>query len=122
MKLLIKNGIVVDPANKTEEKLDVFVANGKIFKEEPSISDRDAMIIDAKNCIVSPGFIDMHSYFREPGYEYKETIESGSRAAAKGDTQPLPACPILRPPLTTRRWLNLSILNQSRLGLLMSMP
>jgi len=117
MKLLIKNGIVVDPANKTEEKLDVFVANGKIFKIGRSISDRDAMIIDAKNCIVAPGFIDMHSHFREPGYEYKETIESGSHAAAKGGYTTVACMPNTSPAIDNQALVEFINLKSKQVGL-----
>ena len=118
MKLLIKNGIVVDPANKIEEKLDVFVANGKIFKIGRNISDRDAMIIDAKNCIVSPGFIDMHSHFREPGFEYKETIESGSRAAAKGGYTTVACMPNTSPAIDSQALVEFINLKSKQVGLI----
>lgn len=117
MKLLIKNGIVVDPANKTEEKLDVFVANGKIFKIGRNISDRDAMIIDAKNCIVAPGFIDMHTHFREPGFEYKETIESGSRAAAKGGFTTVACMPNTSPAIDSQALVEFINLKSKQVGL-----
>ncbi|MBN2753854.1 MAG: dihydroorotase [Candidatus Goldbacteria bacterium] len=118
MKLLIKNGIVVDPANKTEEKLDVFVANGKIFKIGRNISDRDAMIIDAKNCIVAPGFIDMHTHFREPGFEYKETIESGSRAAAKGGFTTVACMPNTSPAIDSQALVEFINLKSKQVGLI----
>ena len=97
MKLLIKNGLVIDPANKVEEKLDILINNGKIEKTGKSISDKDAKIIDAKGMVVMPGFIDMHVHFREPGFEYKETIETGSRAAAKGGFTTVACMPNTRP-------------------------
>jgi dihydroorotase len=84
MQLLIKNGQVIDPANKINAISDVLVADGKILDIKPSIEAPDAMLIDAQDHIVCPGFIDMHTHLREPGFEYKEDIASGTRAAAIG--------------------------------------
>ncbi len=85
MKLLIKNGRVIDPANKTDDKLDVLLENGLVSRIAPSIRENgDTPVYDASDLIVCPGFVDMHTHLREPGQEHKETIESGSRAAARG--------------------------------------
>jgi len=86
MKILIKNGQVIDPANNVDEKLDVLVADGKIAKlaKPGSISANDAEVIDASGKLVVPGLIDMHVHLREPGFEYKETIETGCAAAHAG--------------------------------------
>ncbi len=84
MKLLIKGGRVVDPANDIDSIMDVMVEDGVIKAVEVNILDREGTIIDAAGKIVCPGFIDMHVHLREPGYEYKEDIASGTRAAAVG--------------------------------------
>jgi dihydroorotase len=89
MKLLIKNGRVIDPASGINEERDVLIEKGKIaaVEKKGSISESSldgAKIIDANGCVVAPGFIDMHVHFREPGFEYKETIESGAESAAAG--------------------------------------
>ncbi|UCE21850.1 MAG: dihydroorotase [Candidatus Aminicenantes bacterium] len=84
MKLLIKNGRVVDPASRTDKKLDVLIDKGKIIDIKPKISAGGAKSIDASGMIVAPGFIDMHVHLREPGQEDKETIATGARAAARG--------------------------------------
>ncbi len=81
MKLLIKGGTVV--ADGREFKADLLVDGGKIQKIAPKI-EQDCPIIDANGLHVLPGIIDIHVHFREPGYEGKEDIESGSRAAVKG--------------------------------------
>lgn len=82
---LIKNGIVNDPAgNIVNEKLDVLIGGDRIIKLQKSIDAPGAEIIDAKNRYIFPGLVDMHTHLREPGEEHKETIESGSRAAAAG--------------------------------------
>src|SRR5262245_15405038 len=84
--LLITGGTVIDPANDVHARCDVLVRDGVIAAVEPPdrIDANGAEIVDASNCWVVPGLIDMHVHLREPGYEYKETIETGSRAAAAG--------------------------------------
>jgi dihydroorotase len=77
---IIKNGRVIDPANKRDEVADLAVVDGKIAKSAP----KSAEVIDAKGLIVAPGFIDIHVHLREPGFGHKETIASGARAAAAG--------------------------------------
>ncbi len=83
-KLLIKNGKVIDPANDLAEVCDILIEHGKIKKIDKKIIDVDAEIVDAEGFLVCPGFIDMHVHFREPGREDKETIYTGSCAAAAG--------------------------------------
>ncbi|MBT3704612.1 dihydroorotase [Candidatus Peregrinibacteria bacterium] len=83
--LLIKNGHIVDPAQKLDQKADILIENGKISKIGKSLPPPSkAKIIDAKGKIVSPGFIDIHVHLREPGREDKETLRTASKAAAKG--------------------------------------
>lgn len=84
MKLLIKNGNVIDPATNTDEVLDVLVEDGVIKTVAPSISDDADQVINASGLVVAPGLIDMHVHFRDPGQTHKEDIKTGSKAAAKG--------------------------------------
>ncbi len=84
MKLLIKNGNVIDPATNTDTVLDVLVEDGVVKTVAPSISEEADQVIDATGLVVAPGFIDMHVHFRDPGQTYKEDILTGSKAAAKG--------------------------------------
>jgi dihydroorotase len=86
MNILIKNGHIIDPANKIDDKLDLLVSEGKIAKigNSGSISSNGADVIDAAGKLVVPGLIDLHVHLREPGYEYKETIASGTAAAKAG--------------------------------------
>lgn len=86
MKLVIKNGHVIDPANQLDGKYDILIEKGLIKSVEKAgkLNGLDAKSIDAKGMIVAPGFIDMHVHFREPGFEYKETIQSGCESAAVG--------------------------------------
>jgi len=84
MKLLIKNGRVIDPSQQLDESLDVLISDGKIAKCGKSIPQNDAQVIDASKKIVVPGLIDIHVHLREPGQEHKETIATGTLAAARG--------------------------------------
>jgi dihydroorotase len=81
MNMVIRNGRIIDPANKRDEIGDLFIVDGKIAKAG---NDKDAEVIDAKGLIVAPGLIDLHVHLREPGFGWKETIDSGARAAAAG--------------------------------------
>jgi dihydroorotase len=82
--LLIKNGRVLDPATGGDSTQCVLVAGDRIEKIAADISAPDALVLDAKGMIVAPGFIDLHCHLREPGQEMSETIETGTRSAARG--------------------------------------
>jgi dihydroorotase len=82
--LLIKGGRVVDPASSRDEVADVLIVDGKIAKVAPGIEQEGATILEAAGKIVMPGLIDPHVHLREPGFEEKEDIESGTKAAAMG--------------------------------------
>ncbi|MBO8128847.1 MAG: dihydroorotase [Peptococcaceae bacterium] len=97
MKLLIKNGTVIDPATDKPFQADVLCVDGKIAKMAENISSRGVKTIDATGCLLFPGFIDMHVHLREPGFEYKETIASGTRAAARGGFTGVAAMPNTAP-------------------------
>lgn len=83
-ELLIKGGKVIDPANKINDVADVLIVDGKISSVDTNIKTSAEKIFDATNKIVTPGLIDMHVHFREPGQEAKEDFVSGSKAAAAG--------------------------------------
>jgi dihydroorotase len=82
--LLIKNGLVLDPASDTEARLDVLLEGDRISKVGANLAAPGAEVFDASDLIVAPGFIDLHCHLREPGGELSETIESGTRSAARG--------------------------------------
>jgi len=84
MNTLIKAGRVIDPSTNTDEIRDILVSDGKILKSAVNITDSADEIIDASGCFVMPGLIDLHVHLRDPGLEYKEDIETGSKAAVKG--------------------------------------
>lgn len=84
MKIVIKNGTLVDPASGTMEKLDVLINDERIEDISKNIDvDDDAGVINSEGCMVLPGLIDMHVHFREPGREDVETIIGGCEVAAK---------------------------------------
>lgn len=97
MKVLVKSGRIVDPANNIDEKLDILVVNGTIAELAPNIDAGDADVINAAGTIVTPGLIDMHVHLREPGLEYKEDIVSGTKAAAAGGVTSLCCMPNTTP-------------------------
>jgi dihydroorotase len=84
--IIIRNGRVIDPANKRDEIANLYIADEKIVGSESETRNSKSKIeeIDAKGLIVAPGLIDMHVHLREPGFSHKETIESGARAAGAG--------------------------------------
>lgn len=84
MDLLLKNGTVVDPKNNINGIFDVFIKKGVVVEVKKNLKVSDVKVIDCKGKIVAPGFIDMHVHLREPGYEFKEDITSGSHAAVRG--------------------------------------
>jgi len=82
--LLIKNGRVIDPASNTDTVQDVLIEDSHISRIGTGLSAGSAEILDAAGLIVAPGFIDLHCHLREPGQELSETIETGTRSAARG--------------------------------------
>ncbi len=116
MQVLIKGGHLIDPANKKNGRFDLLISKGKIEAVEPEGKIKDipsAEIIDAKGAIVAPGFCDMHVHFREPGHEYKETIETGSQSAAAGGFTTVAVMPNTSP-VNDNRSVTELILSQAR--------
>jgi dihydroorotase len=96
--LVIKNGRVIDPATKRDAKGDVFVADGKFVRSLSAVQKKQAQVIDATGLIVCPGLVDIHVHFREPGQTHKETILTGSQAAAAGGFTTVVCMPNTQPP------------------------
>ncbi len=84
MRLVVKNGRVIDPLNRLDAVRDVAIEDGKIAAVGENLDVSNSEQFDATGLIVAPGFIDIHVHLREPGFEHAETVESGSRAAAAG--------------------------------------
>ena len=97
--IIIRNGRVIDPANKRDEVADLAILNGQIAQtSEVRGQTSEIEEIDANGLIVCPGLIDMHVHLREPGFSHKETIESGARAAAAGGFTTIVCMPNTSPP------------------------
>ncbi len=97
MKVLIKKGRVIDPANNLDAVQDILVSDGVISQIADNILAEDAEVIDAAGKIVTPGLVDIHTHLRDPGQEYKEDIVSGTRAAAAGGVTSLACMPNTSP-------------------------
>ena len=81
--MLIKNGRIIDPANGVDEVNDLLIEDGKVVSIG-KVENYDGETYDAAGKIVAPGFVDLHCHLRDPGFEYKEDIYTGTRAAAHG--------------------------------------
>ncbi len=95
MKLLIKNALVINYNN--EKKCDIYIEDGKISKIAEQIEESTDKVIDASGKMLLPGLIDIHCHLRDPGFEYKEDIQTGSRSAAKGGYTGIVAMPNTNP-------------------------
>ena len=97
MTILIKNGRVINPSENLDKVMDIFVEDGIIKEKAESIEKQADTVIDAAGCYVMPGLIDLHVHFRDPGLTYKEDIETGSKAAAKGGFTTVCSMPNTKP-------------------------
>ena len=97
MKLLIQQGRLVDPVSGIGGIMDVLIENGKIVVLGSDIRDPEAQVLDARGLTVCAGLVDMHVHLRDPGQEYKETIETGTMAAARGGFTSVACMPNTRP-------------------------
>ena len=101
MKILIKGGHVVDPANNIDEVMDIYIADGVIQEVgkdiEAQVAGVDMEVIDAAGMTVVPGLVDMHVHLRDPGQEYKEDIETGTKAAVMGGVTSVACMPNTKP-------------------------
>ena len=97
MKLLIRRGRLVDPVGGIGGVMDILIEDGKIAVIGSDLRDPEAQVIDATGLTVCAGLVDMHVHFREPGFEYKETIETGCLAAARGGFTSIAPMPNTRP-------------------------
>src|SRR6185503_5264231 len=103
MNLLIKNAWVIDPNSSfNSQSADIFIENGIIKKVGNNLSDKADKEIIAKGLCVSPGWVDMFANFADPGYEYKESIESGCMAAASGGFTDVLVIPNTKPAIDTK--------------------
>src|SRR4030042_6882039 len=103
--LLISGGRILDPRQGVDKVADLLISKGKIVwigDKGTAPGHSDLKTLNAKGLIVCPGFIDLHCHLREPGFEDKETIETGTKAAAKGGVTTVCCLPNTNPPLDSR--------------------
>lgn len=91
-KILIRGGRLVDPVQGIDGRRDLLLEGDRVVRVAEQIEEADAQLIDASGKVVMPGFIDLHVHLREPGFEYKETVLTGARAAARGGVTTI--CPM----------------------------
>lgn len=111
--ILLKKGRVIDPSRNLDGVYDVLLENGRIKAIDKDIAQEAQQIIDARGIIVAPGFIDIHAHLREPGYEEKETIATGTKAAAAGGFTAV-ACMANTNPVNDNAAITRWILDRSR--------
>jgi dihydroorotase len=112
-RILIRGGRVVDPARGIDDDQDVLIEDGRIAQVGPRLAVRGGEVIEAEGLVVCPGFIDLHTHLREPGREDKETIATGTRAAAAGGYTAVCAMPNTDP-VNDHAGITRSILERAR--------
>ena len=122
MKILLKNGNVIDYKNKINDKYDILIENDKIAKIEKNIEENVDKIIDCTNFNIMPGMIDIHCHLREPGFEYKETIETGSKSAVAGGFTTICPMPNTKPTPDNKETLQKIIAEAQRVNLCNVLP
>jgi dihydroorotase len=132
-RLLIRGGRVLDPANGVDlARGDVLIEDGRIVSvgasgstppPTPSPStERGLRVIDANGLVVAPGFVDLHTHLRDPGFEYKETVETGTRAAARGGFTTVCAMPNTEPAMDSRSIVDYVLRRAAEEGLVRVLP
>jgi dihydroorotase len=113
IRFLVRGGRLVDPARGIDEDLDVLIEDGRVAQVGPRLSARGGDVLEAEGLVVCPGFIDLHTHLREPGREDKETIATGTRAAAAGGYTAVCAMPNTDP-VNDHAGITRSILERAR--------
>ncbi len=122
MKILIKQGYVLDPATNTDGVMDILIEDANIASVEKNITVGVDQVIDASGKYVMPGFIDLHVHLREPGFEYKETIESGLRAAVRGGYTTICPMPNTKPSTDCKEVVEYIVNKAKEIGLAHVLP
>ena len=122
-QILIKGGRVIDPGSGTDGIADILLSESMVQAASKKLAaPDDAEIIDAKGLIVVPGFVDLHCHLREPGFEDKETIASGTRAAAAGGFTTVCAMPNTDPPMDNASTIDYVLLKAAQDGVVRVLP
>src|SRR4029453_19206545 len=114
--LLIQHGTILDPSQKLSRKADLLIRDGKVAAIGTNLGSADR-VIDASGCYVTPGLIDIHVHFREPGDEEEEDIASGSAAAVAGGFTTVCCMPNTKPPLDNEGQIEFVLRESERVGL-----
>ena len=122
MTILIKNGRLINPSENLDKVMDIFVEDGIIKEKAESIEKQADPVIDAAGCYVMPGLIDLHVHFRDPGLTYKEDIETGSKAAAKGGFTTVCCMPNTKPVVDNVETVKYIIEKGKKVGLTNVLP
>ena len=121
--ILFKNGHLLDPSTNLDTVADLLVSNEKISNIGPLQAEpANLKVYDASGLIITPGFVDVHCHLREPGQEYKETIETGTSAAAAGGFTTICAMPNTIPPMDTRSIVDFVTAQAKYSGLVRVLP
>ncbi|MPZ49889.1 MAG: amidohydrolase family protein [Dehalococcoidia bacterium] len=121
-RLLVRGGRVIDPGSGVDRLADVLVEDGRIGAIDAGLAAGGAKVIEAGGLVVAPGFIDLHTHLREPGYEYKETIESGTRAAARGGFTTVCCMPNTDPALDSKASVDYVLSRAAESGVIRVLP
>lgn len=122
MTILLKNGTVLDYESKLQEKRDVLIEDNIIKELSKNINEKADRIIDCTGLFIMPGMIDIHCHLREPGFEYKETIETGSKSAVKGGFTTICPMPNTKPAIDNEEILEKVINEAKRVNLCNILP
>lgn len=120
--IVIKNGRVVDPQNGVDKITDILVIDGKIGMIAPQIHVEHAKIIDATGKVVVPGFVDIHVHLREPGFEHKESIRTGTMSAAMGGFTTIACMPNTKPAVHSKEIVHYILDKAEKEGIVNVLP
>lgn len=122
MKILLKNGTVLDYKSNIQEKMDILIEDKVIRKVSKKINEDVDKVIECMGLFIMPGMIDIHCHLRQPGFEYKETIESGSKSAVKGGFTTICPMPNTKPTIDNAKVLREVIDEAQRVNLCNVLP
>src|ERR1041384_8157753 len=114
--LLIQNGVILDPSRVFEQRKDLLIRDGKVAGIGTNLGHADR-VIDARGRYVTPGLIDIHVHFREPGDEEEETVSSGAAAAVAGGFTSVCCMPNTKPTLDNEGQIEFILRESERVGL-----
>jgi len=120
--LAVRGGRVLDPGRGLDTIADVLVEGGRIAAVGPDLAAGADSVVEAEGLVVCPGFVDIHCHLRDPGFEHKETIETGTRAAARGGFTTICCMPNTEPPIDSRATVEYVLRTAAAVGLVRVLP